>query len=173
MAVDRNRLNRLVEWALAELEAKRGETYPRPVIKWDLKGARCLGQAVGGRVIRLHPEAAEKLGDAYESTVIHEACHIAAEYERRKYAPLERTGRWSAHGGVWKAMMRALGQQPNRTACLPENVTLTPARTVRRFEVACQCRTHVITSVRLNKGLGRYHCKACKSPLTLVKEVTR
>jgi predicted SprT family Zn-dependent metalloprotease len=159
---------RIVREALDTLEAKRGRTYKTPIIKWNLRGKSCLGQAVGVNLIRLHPEAAEKLGNAYVETVLHEVAHIVAETDRRQFSPMSRAGRWSAHGAVWREVMRQLGQTPNRCGTLPEGVSLTPARTVERFVVSCGCQQHVITKVRLNKGLGRYHCRKCGGTLTLV-----
>lgn len=167
MAVDRDRIEALVRESLKTLGDRRGETYTMPRIAWDLRGKSCLGQAVGTDTIRLHPEAAAKLGDAYDGTVIHESCHIAQMQEARRYAT-SLSGKWSAHGPVWKSMMRTLGQTPTRCARLPEGVTLTPVRTVERFIVKCGCKEHTITKVRLNKGLDRYRCARCGSGLTLV-----
>lgn len=166
MAVDRDRIERLVRESLALLGEHRGETYRVPTIRWDLRGTSCLGQAIGTTVIRLHPEAAEKLGAEYDVTVIHELCHTAAEFERRRGMHAAR-GSWTAHGGVWRSMMRTLGQVPSRCAVLPADVTLTPARKVERFEAVCGCRTHVIGKTRVNRGLANYRCRTCGQTLIL------
>jgi predicted SprT family Zn-dependent metalloprotease len=171
MGFDRNRAGAIVQDALVRLGARTGSTYAVPTIKWDLKGKSCLGQAVGGSVIRLHPEAADLLGEQYVETILHEVCHIAAEAERRKHAPTVRTGKWSAHGAVWRNMMRSLGQSPDRTCSLPEGVKLTPARKVKQFKVRCACKEHVVSQVRVNRGIERYHCRRCGTGLTVVGEV--
>lgn len=166
MGFDRSRATEVVRQTLETLSQKRIREFTAPTIRWDLKGKSCLGQAVGGSVIRLHPEAADLLGDAYVETIVHEACHIAQEQERRSlFAP--KTGQYSAHGAVWRTMMRQVGASPDRVARLPEGVTLTPARTVERFVVECGCRQHVVSKVRANR-LARYHCKGCGGSLRLV-----
>lgn len=166
MGFDRDRATEIVRQTLETLSQKRVVNYTMPTIRWDLKGKSCLGQAVGGSVIRLHPEAAALLGDAYAETVVHEACHIAQEQERRSLLA-DRKGKYSAHGSAWRTMMRQVGAHPDRCARLPEGVTLTPARTVERFVVECGCRQHVVSKVRANR-LARYRCNDCGGSLRMV-----
>lgn len=148
---------------------------PELLIVWDLKGKSCLGQAVSsGRFhrIRLHAEALERGGvDWYKATAVHEACHVV-QMQLRFLTPFEQRNspRFSAHGQVWRSMMRWLGQDPSRTGTLPEGVTLTPARRTTQYEVQCNCRTHVISAQRL-RSLDKLQCRACRSSLTLVQEV--
>lgn len=163
-----------------EYEARRArdllcERYGLPdipfSIRWDLKGESALGMALGHTVVRLHPEAARLLGSEYVSTVRHEVAHIVTEYRRRKAGIGEwDKPRWSAHGLEWKRAMIALGESPDRTCRLPDGVTLTPARKVRKFRVECSCRTHVVSAVRANR-LTRYKCTVCGSGLRLIGEV--
>ena len=155
--------------ALATLAAHYSIPTPNPTILWNLKGKSVLGQARGTSVIRLHPLAADLLGeDKYRQTALHEACHTIT-LARMSHAGLYvHEGRWSAHGAEWRNAMRLLGQRPDRCATLPAGVVLPAARKVERFTVACACRTHQITKVRLNKGLARYKCAKCGSALRLV-----
>lgn len=170
--MNRLTLEGMAREALVKLAVYFGTSVPHVHFEWTLKGKSCLGQAYGDRMIRLHPEALAKLGDAYLNTVLHEACHVATTRAMRERGITSRTGRWSAHGLEWSKAMRHLGLEPSRCATLPADVTLTPARKVRRFEVACSCRTHEVTSVRL-KRLETLRCRACNGSLRLVGEVQR
>lgn len=153
--------------ALATLAAHYSIPTPQPAIQWNLRGKTALGQAQGSRLIRLHPIAADLIGEEYRGTALHEACHIITTARMIHHRIGDSSGRWSAHGAEWKQAMRLLGLTPNRCGTLPPGVTLPAARTVARYTVACDCRTHEITSRRLS-DLGRYRCKACGSSLRRV-----
>jgi len=168
--MDRAAIEAEVRQALVRLAEFFGTAVPNPAILWNLKGVSAIGTASADRTIRLHPEAFEKLGDEYLSTALHEACHIAVSRAMRERGVWQRTGVWTPHGVQWRKAMLHLGQSPDRTATMPEGVSLTPARKTQRFVVACSCRTHVIGAQRA-QSLGRYHCRACGSSLRIVSEV--
>lgn len=168
--MERPTLEGMAREALVKLATYFGTSVPHVRFEWTLKGKSCLGQAYGDRMIRLHPEAFDKLGDAYVNTVLHEACHVAVTRAMRERGITSRTGRWSAHGLEWSKAMRHLGLEPNRCAVLPADVTLTPARRTRKFEVRCTCQTHVLSSARV-KRIGDFRCRTCGSGLTVVGEV--
>lgn len=153
--------------ALATLAAHYSIPTPNPTIVWNLRGKSTLGQAQGASLIRLHPTCADLMGEGYRQTALHEAAHVAVNALKAYRGIYSREGRWSPHGAEWKAAMRLLGLRPDRCGTLPEGVTLKPARTVQRHTAVCDCRTHEITTVRLNKGLHRYRCRLCGSPLRL------
>jgi len=91
--------------------------------------------------------------ERYETTV-HETCHIVV---RQKYGY-----RVKPHGHEWKMAMLQSGINPERC----HNVDLTGLRQRRpRFPAQCACRTHLITSIKMNRILqGRnYMCIYCHS----------
>jgi len=93
------------------------------------------------------------------SIVVHEVAHLVCD---RVYGPSV-----ASHGSEWGSVMRALGiSNPERC----HSYKTTPARTIRRIEYRCSCRTHHVSSIkhgRILKGV-RYTCNSCKSGIEQV-----
>lgn len=96
------------------------------------------------------------------ATVAHELAHAVVETARREllarhglrrrrgaFADMaRRRGAWSAHGAVWQAIARQLGDGGERCHRLP----LEPKRRLRRFLYRADCGAEVVlTSVRHNR----------------------
>jgi len=158
--------------ALVALAAYFGlSKVPNPVIKWDLRGRSCIGQAVGVRTIRLHREAAMVQGDAYLHTCVHEACHIAVVATIIERRLMTKSGRWSSHGLEWQRAMKHLGFEPRRVSTMDPNL-LTPARTTKRYTATCDCpgKVHVVGPVqakRIVTGAQKYQCRLCRGVVVL------
>jgi len=92
-------------------------------------------------------------------TIVHEACHIVQyhKYGRKKGN--------SAHGVIWKALMRRVGVKPNRLH------SVKPIRRKgHRHKAKCGCKEWLLSSTRVNKmKRGMYYtCQACKEKLILL-----
>lgn len=100
--------------------------------------------------------------DAIRATVAHELAHAVVETARRVLLSergsrrrrglaagmARRQGEWSAHGAVWQAVARQLGDGGERCHRLP----LRPRRRLRRFLYRADCGAEVVlTSVRHNR----------------------
>ena len=96
------------------------------------------------------------------ATVAHELAHAVVETARRVLLSekgarrrrghaagmARRQGEWSAHGAVWQAVARQLGDGGERCHRLP----LKPRRRLRRFLYRADCGAEVVlTSVRHNR----------------------
>jgi hypothetical protein len=96
------------------------------------------------------------------ATVAHELAHAVVETARRSllakrgsrnrrgvHADMaRRRGKWAAHGAIWQAVARELGDGGERCHQLP----LKPKRRLRRFLYRSDCGAEVVlTSVRHNR----------------------
>src|SRR5439155_27322610 len=94
-------------------------------------------------------------------TVIHETCHVIAEYQ---FGPRQ------GHGPNWRLLMRRCGYG-NATRCHTVNRDEIAARrqlTRRVYKLACGCPDGValgrVQYQRLRAGT-RYHCRRCRQGL--------
>jgi len=97
--------------------------------------------------------------------VIHECCHVIAEYL---------FGPGPAHGSKWRTLMKRCGY-PNATRCHTVNRDgiATRRQAARRvYWLACGCPDGVMLGrvqfQRLRTGT-RYHCRRCRQPVRLPK----
>jgi SprT protein len=96
-------------------------------------------------------------------TVVHETCHIIAEFQ---------FGVGQGHGPKWRALMRRCGYE-NASRCHTVNRDEILARrrqTRQLFKVACGCPNGVMLGRvqfhRLRTGT-RYHCRRCQQGVRL------
>lgn len=93
--------------------------------------------------------------------VIHEVCHLVDI--GLAWASNKRPG--PPHGDDWRWLMRVAGY-PNAAARHHRAVL---PNTRRRFAANCECRTHMLTSIRaarIKRG-RKYVCLKCRKNLTL------
>ena len=115
------------------------------------------------REIRYNPYIFSKyFEDNLSNTVPHEVAHYVVDccYGLHKVRP---------HGEEWQQLMIAFGVEPSVTCRY--DLSGVPQRRQRRFDYRCDCRAHQLSTVRHNKvqrGTGRYLCKACRQPLQWV-----
>jgi predicted SprT family Zn-dependent metalloprotease len=98
----------------------------------------------------LWPRATEEKRD---NTVIHEVCHVLADYIH---------GKRCKHGWQWKALMMKCGQKPERC----HRVDTSGLRKSNK-KVSCGCREFEFGPIRYKKVLNghRYVCNHCKQPV--------
>jgi SprT protein len=146
------------------------EFYSRIKVEWNARFTRKVGDA-NYRLNRvrfsapLWPRASEQ---ERRETVIHEVCHLVANY---KYNLSAKVGHCSPHGVEWKSLMRKCGILPKRT----HNVDRTGLRrnhTQTKYKVYCSCREWLIGPIRMrrmNTGTRFYTCPTCHAPVTSTK----
>ena len=141
-----------------------GKSFAAVEVKFDLIGstAGMYLMRKDYRVIRFNPYLfAKYFEDNLASTVPHEVAHYVVErlYGVRHVRP---------HGAEWRAVMRFFGVAP-KVRC-HYDLTGIPQRIQRRFDYACLCRTHRITTRRhfaIQKAKQRYACRVCGEELVL------
>jgi SprT protein len=93
-------------------------------------------------------------------TIVHETCHIVAQYidpKREHQEGLE------GHGAFWRSLMNKLGYEGKRYHC----VDTTPISTLPAY---CSCRTWQISKQRygrIRNGTSSYLCQFCNTRLRL------
>jgi predicted SprT family Zn-dependent metalloprotease len=105
-------------------------------------------------LIELNPNILRSIPDL-EQTFIHELCHMAVSL-RWPYA--------QSHGLKWRGLMTQLGFKPERC----HDLTIGRRHVQRRWQAACTCRTHAISTRvfnRMKRGV-RYKCIDCNDMLT-------
>jgi len=106
-------------------------------------------------IVELNPHLLDKKnGDALESVLVHELCHLAVGYRWPTSQP---------HGRKWKGLMKICGFRPERCH------SLTPVKRHlhRRWALYCKCKEHKVTTLiynRVSRGI-RYQCVECRGPL--------
>ena len=134
-------------------------------IQWNSRFTRRLGDAewkplknIG--IVRfsvpLWPRATE---EERKNNVIHEVCHVAANYI---YKLREKPGRRNPHGSEWKHLMRQCGRKPHRTHKI-DRTGLKRTNTRTKYKVACKCRELLIGPTRYKrmKQGSVYVCRLC------------
>jgi len=130
---------------------------PLPPIRFDLRG-RCAGMYrvhQGTPEIRFNPYLfARYFRENIDATVPHEVAHYAIDRARgrRRVRP---------HGREWRALMLALGAEPQVRADFALDGI--PIRRLRTHGYRCACRVHELTAIRHGRALrgGSYVCRAC------------
>jgi SprT protein len=154
-------INRVEE--LTKIATAKGLHYPSTTHDFGLRG-RCGGQYAWGyrtstasftkSVLRWNLDIAkENLNDYLTTTVPHELAHAIQRYHFPRSTP---------HGKEWKQCCRALvGHELPRC----HQYETKPARIVKRYNYACACKTHAVSSVvhgRIQRGRN-YICTSCKT----------
>lgn len=151
-----HRLEELVKLS----EKQFGRSFPFPsVVKFDVRGTK------GGfhRSGELHFNPILYL-ENQQHYLIQTVGHEFAHYVQRIMFPTSKP-----HGWEWKLVMRALGLTPDRCHSYDTSNARVCRRVHKKYEVVCQCSTHLVTMRLLTKiRAGRkYKCKHCR---THVKE---
>lgn len=123
-----------------------------PAVSFDEKG-RVAGRAYYDTLeVGFNEEIAYSNWERFEKTVAHEVAHLVAYIEFGE----------SGHGKAWKRVMRAFGFEPDR--CHSYDMSQVSVRRQRRWEYACACRVHKLSTTRHNRmKKGRiYRCMDCK-----------
>ena len=136
--------------------------FSLPTIRFDLTGRAAGMYRVSRRrqEIRYNPYIFGKyFNDNLANTVPHEVAHYLADelFGARNIRP---------HGTEWQAIMCKLGVEPAVTC--QYDLSGIPQRRQRRFDYSCGCTTYAISTVRHNRvqrGLGKYVCRQCCTPL--------
>lgn len=139
-----------------------GQEFELPSVTFDLQG-RAAGMyrvCSARRQIRYNPYIFGKFfADNLANTVPHEVAHYLTDvlYGLRNIRP---------HGREWQAVMHVLDAEPSVTC--QYDLSGVPLRRQRRFRYRCDCTSHAMSAVRHNRaqrGLGRYVCRQCHTPL--------
>lgn len=146
-----------LQLCLQQAEAHFGRHFGNPEVCWDLRG-RAAGQVrfptSGTPVIRFNLQLLAGNGDAFiDRTIPHEAAHVVVHH---LYG-----NRVRPHGREWQSIMALFGADASR--CHNFDVSRLPARRLTRFPYRCNCRQHMLTSIRRNRiAAGQvYHCRIC------------
>lgn len=93
--------------------------------------------------------------------IIHEACHVVADYKYMMGQTQDRT----SHGPCWQDCMIMCGVEPDRC----HEVSTEGLR--ERISARCACMEHKFTKNRVTKMLRGivYTCTQCKGPISLGK----
>jgi len=150
------------EHFICQAEGLFSRQFERIPVLFDLAGRTAgMFKMVGRqRCIRYNPWIFAKYFDENLSdTVPHEVAHYLTDvlYGLRNIRP---------HGREWQAVMCTLGAAP--TVTCQYDLTGVPLRRQRRFSYRCACSSHAVSAVRHNRvqrGLGRYVCRQCRTPL--------
>jgi SprT protein len=147
---------------LRQAEDHYGVRFPLREIRFDLRG-KSAGMVVfppGQQAyIRYNPQLLRLNQQRFLSqTPAHEVSHLVA---RSLFGKSIRP-----HGPEWKSVMAFFGVEPVR--CHTYELGDTPSRNLRRFDYACACRQHQLTSIRHNRvQRGQvYRCRGCGEALS-------
>lgn len=136
-------------------------------IVWNARFTARMGDArwnyaQGRGLIRLSrplwPKATE---EEQMETVIHEACHLIADYK---------FGRRQVHGPRWRQMMRLCGYDNPRRCHRVDQEAIHTRRHKQRIVAVCGCATGVTVGpiqARKIKAGTVYHCRSCRQPVRL------
>lgn len=139
-----------------------GRVFPLPAIRFDLKGSAAGMYRIrdGEREIRFNPWVfARDLDGHLASTVPHEAAHYVVDV-------LHGLRRVRPHGREWREIMQLLGAEARATGGY--DLQGVPVRRLRRYEYACACAAHRLTSIRhrrIQERRRRYYCHNCHAEL--------
>jgi len=153
---------------LCQCQHHFGQAFDAVNTRFDLRG-RSSGMYVlknKQRYLRFNPFIFSKyFDDSLATTVPHEVAHYVSDilFGFKNIRP---------HGKEWQAIMLTLGVEPKVTG----NYDLSgiPLKRQRRFDYACGCMTHQLTTVRHNKiatGKAHYFCQKCNGQLNLNERV--
>lgn len=129
--------------------------------------AACASYSEHRITFSLPTYAANRNQEFLDLVVAHEVCHLIANRYHKNHFPFDKL---TAHGVIWKDVMRRMGQKPKAKERynLAENIIRK-----RPFEYVCGCTTHYLThnlhqkvQDRLQVGIRRYKCTGCKQYLT-------
>ena len=143
------------------------ELFAKITVEWNNRFTRKMGDANWklNRVrfsVPLWPRASE---DERRTTVIHEVCHLVANY---KYKLFEKRGRRNPHGQEWKHLMKLCGIRPERCHNV-DRTGLKRHNTRTKYKVYCECREWLVGPVRMkrmNSGARFYQGPHCHAPVT-------
>lgn len=148
---------------------KLNRDFATIAVSFDLSGRSAGMYCVHGdkRVIRYNPWLfARYFEDSLRTTVPHEAAHYIADvlYGIHTIRP---------HGPEWRSIMQLFGAESR--ACGNYDLEGIPVRRQRRFDYACSCRSHELTTVRhrrVQHQRMKYICRYCNDALVYVGEPT-
>jgi len=124
-----------------------------PKLTFDLRGRSAGCAYYGIDHIKINPIIMKENPDHIVNvTVGHEVAHLAAN----------KIFKTRGHDRTWKHVMCKIGLDPKRTHNL--DVSNATVRKITRMPVKCSCRTHMISSIMINrmkKGTVSYSCKFC------------
>ena len=131
----------------------------RPIsLSFGLKGQSAGSANVVKHHIKINPILLmENLDEMINQTIPHEVAHIAADIVYKRSC--------KSHGREWKHLMSVLGREPLRTH--DYDVSRAMVRHVRRYNVNCDCKEHIVSSIIYNRILkGQiYVCTTCNQKL--------
>ncbi len=111
------------------------------------------------------------------NTVIHEVCHIVADYDiaelsKKNYCEFVTLNfdneRNEGHGKYWKELMQKCGLPPNSCAKIDEKID-------NKVTAYCLCNEWKISKQRagrIRNSTSAYYCKKCKANLSLKPRVS-
>jgi SprT protein len=132
-------------------------------VRFDLSGRTSGMYVVKGKqkYFRFNPFIFSKFfEDGLATTVPHEVAHYVSDvlYSIKKIRP---------HGKEWQSIMQFMGVEPRVTG--DYDLTGVPLKKQQRFDYACACMTHQLTTTRHNRVLknkASYSCQKCGEKLT-------
>jgi len=143
------------------------ELAPEITISWNerftarMGDASWIAKASVGRIrlsLPLWPKASTQEQD---ETVVHEACHIIADY---------RTGQRQSHGKVWREMMQRCGYAEPRRCHKVDDEGIQARRRTFRVPVRCGCPTPIyvsrVAASKISQGADAV-CKRCRQRVAL------
>ncbi|WP_144431326.1 SprT family zinc-dependent metalloprotease [Aeromonas schubertii] len=154
-----------VDACFAQAEARLGRTFPRPLVRCDLRGRAAGTARLQSWELRFNPTLYVGNEAAFHTEVVpHEVAHLLVH-------ALWGSGRGKSrvlpHGRQWQSVMQEIFALPPRVT---HRFDLAPLAE-RTFAYRCTCRDHALSVRRHSKvlrGEARYHCRACRSELVPV-----
>ena len=144
------------------------ELIKRIKFKFSKNMTRCFGLAyVRTYLIKLsEPLWLRASEQERRQVVVHEACHIIAEYLARL-----RRKKISSHGKEWKACMVTAGYKPDRCHSVDRTGLV---KQYVKYEAACKCSAVWVSHVRAGSvRRKRLYCKHCKANVKLTGKTFR
>ena len=155
-----------VDDLLLQCERKFNQSFQSIDVRFDLTGRTSGMYVVRHRLQYFRFNGyifAKYFEDGLATTVPHEVAHYVSDvlFGIRNIRP---------HGKEWQSIMHALGVEPTVTG--DYDLTGVPTKRQRRFDYACGCMTHRLSTTRHNKVLAGKACYCCQKCGATLKKKT-
>lgn len=146
---------RQVEECYLQAEQQLGQSFPRPVVRFNQRGKIAGSARLQLNELRFNPILlADNTPHFIQHVIPHEICHLLVYQLYGKVRP---------HGEQWQGLMRHIYGLTPKTR---HNMDVSKVQG-KVFNYRCQCQQHQLSIRRHNKVLAgmQYQCRRCGQPL--------